>query len=30
MIFRNIELDGKIVYQPQEKQEKFHNAILNR
>ena len=30
MLFENIELDGKVVYQPQEKQKKFHNAILNR
>lgn len=28
--FENIEINGKVYYQPQEKQKVFHNAILNR
>lgn len=30
MKFENIALNGKIYYQPQDKQRVFHNAILNR
>ena len=28
--FLNIEINGKIYYKPQPKQQQFHNAILNR
>jgi len=28
--FENIEINGKVYYQPQDKQKVFHNAILNR
>lgn len=28
--FENIKVNGKVYYQPQEKQKQFHDAILNR
>ena len=28
--FKSLEIDGKVVYEPQAKQRRFHNSILNR